>query len=245
MANRHLSRSIVLQALFEWDFGSKSHKEALDIFARDAKEFAPGMGDFSFMDTLMKGVLEKKKDILIYAMCCAGAFRHAARPIQEYARGMQELLRRTFNYHFERDPRNVRDLQSMQAWHLTLFVGGWSGSARASEFAQGYCGALDSMLRCGHYFDGQRGDWFEDEQKPVAPGEEAERWRYQQAYVTLKREHADTKEHERELKHQCFQLAEGIERCRNRYNRESAASKEQRLDGELLRLQNDLNDLAN
>ncbi len=121
--------------------------------------------------------LDKKKDILIYAMCCAGAFRHAARPIQEYARGMQELLRRTFNYHFEKDPRNVRDLQSMQAWHLSIFIGGWSGSARASEAAQAACAGLDSMLRCGHFLDGQRGDWFEDEQRPVEPGTELERWK--------------------------------------------------------------------
>lgn len=120
--------------------------------------------------------LDRKKDVLIYAMCCAGAFRHAARPIQNYARGMQELLRRTFNYHFEKDPRNVRDLQSMQAWHLSLFIGGWSGSARSSEASQGSCASLDSMLRCGHFLDGQRGDWFEDEQKPVEPGTEAERW---------------------------------------------------------------------
>ena len=111
--------------------------------------------------------LDKKKDILIYAMCCAGAFRHAARPIQEYAKGMQELLRRTFNFHFEKDSRNVRDLQSMQAWHLCLFIGGWSGSARASEASQGSCAALDAMLRCGHLLDGQRGEWFEEEQKPV------------------------------------------------------------------------------
>jgi hypothetical protein len=123
------------------------------------------------------GGLEKKKDILLYAMCCAGAFRHAARPIQEYARGMQELLRRTISYHFEKDPRHIRDLQSMQAWHLCLFIGGWSGSARASESSQAFCGALNSMLRCGHYFDGQRGDWYEEDLRPVAPGEETERWR--------------------------------------------------------------------
>ena len=63
MANRHLSRSIVLQSLFEWDFGSKSSKEAQEIFARNAQEFAPGMGDFSFMENLIKGILEKRKDI--------------------------------------------------------------------------------------------------------------------------------------------------------------------------------------
>jgi transcription termination factor NusB len=63
MANRHLSRSIVLQALFEWDFCAKDRTEAMEIFKRDAVEFAPGMGDFSFMEQLMKGVLDKQKDL--------------------------------------------------------------------------------------------------------------------------------------------------------------------------------------
>lgn len=63
MANRHLSRSIVLQSLFEWDFGSKKSPEADAIFRRNAEEFAPGHGDFPFMETLLSGVLEKQKDI--------------------------------------------------------------------------------------------------------------------------------------------------------------------------------------
>ena len=63
MANRHLSRSIVLQSLFEWDFSNKSSSEAISIFKRNAEEFAPGMGDFSFMESLTKGVLEKRRDI--------------------------------------------------------------------------------------------------------------------------------------------------------------------------------------
>ncbi len=63
MANRHLSRSIVLQSLFEWDFNSQDITKALEIFARNAKEFAEGGGDFSFMDNLIKGILDKRKDI--------------------------------------------------------------------------------------------------------------------------------------------------------------------------------------
>lgn len=63
MANRHLSRSIVLQSLFEWDFGHKTSAQAREIFKRNADEFAPGLGDFSFMDTLLGGVLDKQKDI--------------------------------------------------------------------------------------------------------------------------------------------------------------------------------------
>src|SRR3989339_2085089 len=63
MANRHLSRSIVLQTLFEWDFGSKDSQEVPKIFKRNVHEFAPGHGDFSFMENLLNGVLEKQKDI--------------------------------------------------------------------------------------------------------------------------------------------------------------------------------------
>lgn len=67
MANRHLSRSIVLQTLFEWDFNSKNSADTKvstkEIFARNVDEFAPGHGDFSFMDGLLNGVLEKQKDI--------------------------------------------------------------------------------------------------------------------------------------------------------------------------------------
>ena len=63
MANRHLSRSIVLQTLFEWDFGAKNSKQVFEIFTRNVAEFAPGHGDFSFMENLLNGILEKQKDI--------------------------------------------------------------------------------------------------------------------------------------------------------------------------------------
>ncbi len=63
MANRHLSRSIVLQTLFECDFNSQAGSEAKKVFMRNAHEFAPGLGDFSFMENLLNGVLEKRKDI--------------------------------------------------------------------------------------------------------------------------------------------------------------------------------------
>ena len=52
-----------MQTLFEWDFASKNSKEAEEIFARNVKEFAEGHGDFAFMDALLKGVLEKQRDI--------------------------------------------------------------------------------------------------------------------------------------------------------------------------------------
>src|SRR2546430_2454966 len=63
MANRHLSRSVVLQSLFEWDFRGQHDKEATVIVERNAKEYAPGISDLSFIAELMKGILAKKEDL--------------------------------------------------------------------------------------------------------------------------------------------------------------------------------------
>ncbi len=63
MANRHLSRSVVLQSLFEWDARGHHDKDIGAIVARNAKEFAPGMSDVSFMADLMKGILAKQDDL--------------------------------------------------------------------------------------------------------------------------------------------------------------------------------------
>ena len=63
MANRHLSRSVVLQSLFEWDFRSHDEKAIPEIVARNAHEFAPGLADVSFIEHLLKGILAKREDI--------------------------------------------------------------------------------------------------------------------------------------------------------------------------------------
>jgi N utilization substance protein B len=63
MANRHLSRSIVLQTLFEWDFKELKDKDTEGILLRDVDEFAPGVTDISFMKDLLDGVLQKRKDL--------------------------------------------------------------------------------------------------------------------------------------------------------------------------------------
>jgi len=65
MANRHLSRSIVLQTLFEWDFNSANDKapEIEEILKRNTDEFAPGMKDTSFVDNMISGVLEKQSKL--------------------------------------------------------------------------------------------------------------------------------------------------------------------------------------
>ncbi len=65
MANRHLSRSVVMQTLFEWDFGGQaaSEDDIKEILLRNTEEFAPGMGDTSFMKSLVENVLKKRETL--------------------------------------------------------------------------------------------------------------------------------------------------------------------------------------
>ncbi|MBI2048075.1 MAG: transcription antitermination factor NusB [Parcubacteria group bacterium] len=60
MANRHLSRSIVMQSLFEWDFTNK--RETLEhILERNIKEFAPGISIDDYPKELIRGTQKKIK----------------------------------------------------------------------------------------------------------------------------------------------------------------------------------------
>ena len=63
MANRHLSRSIVMQSLFELDFSGGDFSKLPDVLKRNIEEFAPGTGDSSFMENLGNSVIEKKGTI--------------------------------------------------------------------------------------------------------------------------------------------------------------------------------------
>lgn len=63
MANRHLSRSVALQSLFEWDFRKKKKGQLKEITKHNVKEFAPGMDETSFVDSLIHGVEKNLKEI--------------------------------------------------------------------------------------------------------------------------------------------------------------------------------------
>lgn len=63
MANRHLSRSIVLQSLFEWDVNNLEKKAVEDVLDRNVGEFAPNKTDKPFMDKLLDGVMAKQPEL--------------------------------------------------------------------------------------------------------------------------------------------------------------------------------------
>lgn len=63
MANRHLSRSIVLQSLFEWDLNAIDKKEVFEVLGRNIEEFAPNKTDRPFMEKLLDGILSKQPEL--------------------------------------------------------------------------------------------------------------------------------------------------------------------------------------
>ncbi|MFM2339888.1 MAG: hypothetical protein RLZZ360_524 [Candidatus Parcubacteria bacterium] len=63
MANRHLSRSIVLQTMFEWDLNAIDRKEIVTVLDRNIEEFAPNKTDRPFMEKLLDGILGKQSEL--------------------------------------------------------------------------------------------------------------------------------------------------------------------------------------
>jgi N utilization substance protein B len=55
MANRHLSRTVAMQSLYEWDFNDRS-KQLSEITEFNVKQFAPGLEDPAFIFDLIQGV---------------------------------------------------------------------------------------------------------------------------------------------------------------------------------------------
>ncbi len=55
MPNRHLSRTIAMQTLYEWDFNHRSQKLA-NVLSYNLREQAHGLEEVDFIETLVKGV---------------------------------------------------------------------------------------------------------------------------------------------------------------------------------------------
>jgi N utilization substance protein B len=55
MANRHLSRTVAMQSLYEWDFNDRV-RPLLQITEFNVKQFAPGLEDPAFIFDLINGV---------------------------------------------------------------------------------------------------------------------------------------------------------------------------------------------
>lgn len=62
MSSRHLSRSIAMQSLYEWDFSGKK-LDLTKTVEKNLKEFGPGLEDSSFTWQLVTGVVQHLPEI--------------------------------------------------------------------------------------------------------------------------------------------------------------------------------------
>ena len=63
MASRHLSRSIAMQSLYEWDFSGQKPETLEEITTKNIKEFGPGLENTELIWKLVNGVIEKMEQI--------------------------------------------------------------------------------------------------------------------------------------------------------------------------------------
>lgn len=60
MSNRHLSRTIALQSLYQWDFLGMPEGKLPEIIAFNREEFAPKFEDEGFIEELVQGVVDNR-----------------------------------------------------------------------------------------------------------------------------------------------------------------------------------------
>ena len=58
MGSRHLSRSIAMQSLYEWDFSGKKPDALNKVVEKNIKEFGPGMENQDFVWQIINGIIE-------------------------------------------------------------------------------------------------------------------------------------------------------------------------------------------
>ncbi len=63
MVNRHVSRSIVLQTLFEWDLNELDRDGVREALDRNVAEFARNKADVTFIERLLDGVVSKRPEL--------------------------------------------------------------------------------------------------------------------------------------------------------------------------------------
>jgi len=63
MSNRHLSRTIAMQTLYQWDFNGQKESDLKVLLDYNIQEFAPGFNDEGFAKHLVEGVIKNIKEI--------------------------------------------------------------------------------------------------------------------------------------------------------------------------------------
>ncbi len=134
MANRHLSRSIAMQSLFEWDFHGCPPHTLKAIVQHNLREFAPGMDDPSFIYDLANGVAEHASEIDDLIRTMAPDW-----PLETITTVDRNILRVGI---FELKYGNAPDVPPKVAINEAIELAKTFGGASSGKFVNGILGAI-------------------------------------------------------------------------------------------------------
>jgi len=138
MANRHLSRSIALQALFAWDFNGKQKSSLSGIFDHTIDEFAPGIDDTDFAKDLVFGV-EKDRETI------DGLITKSAPdwPLEQITNVDRNVLRIGI---YELQFANAEDVPPKVAINEAIELAKTFGGASSGKFVNGVLGTIYKQM---------------------------------------------------------------------------------------------------
>ncbi|OGG88234.1 transcription antitermination factor NusB [Candidatus Kaiserbacteria bacterium RIFOXYD1_FULL_42_15] len=134
MANRHLSRSIVLQSLFEWDLNAIEKKQVIEVLDRNIEEFAPNKTDRPFMGKLLEGILGKQPELDLVIEKAAPEW-----PIDRISPVDRNILRLGL---FELLFADRREVPAKVAINEAIELAKQFGGENSSRFVNGVLGAV-------------------------------------------------------------------------------------------------------
>jgi transcription antitermination protein NusB len=134
MANRHLSRSIAMQSLFEWDFHGHQQHALKPIIKHNIEEFAPGMEDPSFIYDLAQGVADRTGEIDELIRTMAPDW-----PLESITTVDRNILRLGI---FELKYSNAPDVPPKVAINEAIELAKTFGGASSGKFVNGILGAI-------------------------------------------------------------------------------------------------------
>jgi transcription antitermination protein NusB len=132
MSNRHLSRTIAMQTLYQWDFHGQKEKNLDDLLVYNLQEFAPGFNDEGFAKHLIEGVVKNNKEIDESIKKYATEW-----PIEQITTIDRNILRIGV-YELKFDP----DIPSKVAINEAIEVAKTFGGESSGKFVNGVLGAI-------------------------------------------------------------------------------------------------------
>jgi len=144
MSNRHLSRSIVLQSLFEKDFNDLDEAQLKKVLNRNIEEFGGGIEDTRFIENLTSGILknQKKLDAVIEKAA-------PERPIEQMAPVDRNVLRIGL---YELIFGDKKDVPPRVAINEAIELAKTFGGESSGKFVNGVLGTVFNEMGGEEYF---------------------------------------------------------------------------------------------